>query len=333
MLRLTHILIAFSLVFCLSSVCISQGDVRSATGMPIPIGASVIWGQVEIKGLRPGEPKPTVFVTLLFSGAQMGRVQANDKGYYYFLQQARDGASLLVTVGGVDIGSTNITSAGGDRYDMTVAWNESLSRSAKPGVISVRDAYPNRSAANGVLMDKAFVQAKAKNFAEAIKTYDQIVSSDPNDFVAWTELGSIYFSDSKHPEAEKAYRRAIELKPNFTPALLNLGKLYFADKRFADAAIILENAVMSDKISPDGFHYLGLAYLQNKQGSKAVPVLNEAIRLAPTEMADIHLSLAALYNNAGVKDRAANEYKLFLAKRPDYKDRAKLEAYIKEFGK
>ena len=90
---------------------------------------------------------------------------------------------------------------------------------------------------------------------------------------------------------------------------------------------------MSDRNSADSFHYLGEAYLQNKQGSKAVVVLNEAIRLAPNEKADIHLRLGALYNAAGAKDRAANEYKLFLQKRPDHKDKSKLEAYIKENGK
>ena len=70
--------------------------------------------------------------------------------------------------------------------------------------------------------------------------------------------------------------------------------------------------------------------MQAKQGSKAVIALNEAIRLAPDENADLHLRLAALYNAAGAKDRAANEYKLFLAKRPKYPESQKLEKYIKE---
>jgi Tfp pilus assembly protein PilF len=64
-----------------------------------------------------------------------------------------------------------------------------------------------------------------------------------------------------------------------------------------------------------------------------VAVLNEAVRLAPNEKAEVHLRLASLYIAAGAKDRAANEYRLFLAKRPDFKDRTKLEAYIKENGK
>jgi cytochrome c-type biogenesis protein CcmH/NrfG len=182
-------------------------------------------------------------------------------------------------------------------------------------------------------MESAAEQAKAKNPNEAIKLYSQILRDDPNDFVAWTELGSVYFANSNITEAEKAYRKAIALKADFTLALFNLGKLYLSEKRFPEAVLVFENAVMSDKLSADGFHYLGEAYLQNKQGSKAVPVLNEAIRLAPNEKADIHLRLATLYNAANMKDRAANEYRLFLQKRPDHKERAKLENYIKENSK
>ena len=323
----------FLLVLLLSSAARSQGDVRSATGLPIPIGASVIWGQIEINGLQANEPKPTVFVTLLFNGTQIGRVQANDKGYYYFLQRARDGATLLVTVGGLDVGSQNLTSAGGERYDMTVNWTEGSKKPQQNAVISLKDAYANRTAANTALMEQASVKVKAKDVGGAVKLYEQIVSGDPNDFVAWTELGSLHFSNAKQPEAENAYKKALSLKPDFNLALMNLGKLYISQKRFPEAVVVLENAAMTDRSSADNFHYLGEAYLQNKQGSKAVIVLNEAIRLAPNEKADIHLRLAALYNAAGAKDRAANEYKLFLQKRPGHSDRAKLEAYIRENGK
>jgi len=318
------------LVLSCSVASKAQGDVRSATGLPIPIGASVIWGQVEIRGLKPSESRPSVFVTLLFNGAQIGRVQANDKGYYYFLQKARDGATLLVTVGGIDVGSQSLTSAGGDRYDMTVNWSENVKNAQTTGVISVKDAYTQRSAANTALIVKALSHAKAKDFGAAIKLYEQILASDPDDFVAWTELGSLHFNESNLSGAEKDYGKAIELKPDFTLALINLGKLYITQKRFTDAIPVLENSVLADRSSADSFHYLGEAYLQNKQGSKAVTVLNEAIRLAPIEKAEIHLRLATLYNNAGLKDRAANEYKLFLEKKPDHKDRAKLVAYIKE---
>ena len=41
-------------------------------------------------------------------------------------------------------------------------------------------------------------------------------------------------------------------------------------------------------------------------------------------------TLALLYDRAGMKDKAAAAYEQFLAARPDYSDRKKLEQYIKE---
>ena len=56
--------------------------------------------------------------------------------------------------------------------------------------------------------------------------------------------------------------------------------------------------------------------------------LNEALKLDPVGMADAHLRLAALYNGAGMKDKAAAEYEEFLKKRPDDPEKQKLQDYI-----
>jgi len=58
--------------------------------------------------------------------------------------------------------------------------------------------------------------------------------------------------------------------------------------------------------------------------------MNEALRIDPIGKAEIHLRIAAIYDNVGLKDLAATEYEQFLKKRPDYQDRKKLEKYIAE---
>ena len=313
-----------------SMTALAQGDVRSATGLPIPIGEPVIWGQVELRGLKPNEPRPNVVVTLVMNGAQVARAYADDRGYYVFRRQrASSGSVLQVTVGGLDVGSQMISPGSGDRIDMAIDW-ASNSRAAGPGVVSAKGLYQGRSQKNEKLFDQAVAASKGKDKDNAIKLFNELLASDPQDFVAWTELGSLYFAKEKHSDAIAAYDKALALKPDFMVALMNLGKLHIADKEFAKAALVLEKAIAADPTSPDAHHYLGEAYLQNKQGSKAVGALNEAIRLAPVEKADIHLRLATLYNAANLKDRAVNEYKLFLQKKPDYAEKAKLEKYIKD---
>ena len=92
----------------------------------------------------------------------------------------------------------------------------------------------------------------------------------------------------------------------------------------------LTKAVGLKPDSPDANYFLGDAYLRMKKGSLAVGYLNEALRLDPNGMAEVHLKLATLYDAAGVKEKAAAEYQEFLKQRPDYRERRKLERYIAE---
>lgn len=310
-------------------------DIRQATGLPIPIGAAVIYGQVKIRGLAANERKPTVFVTLFLSGAQVDRMQPNERGFYYFMRSPADGGQLVFEVNNSEVGRVVLSAGVGSsvRRDIEVDWLSAKQvGQALPGVVSVKSAYARAGDADKAF-DKAMVAAKAKKTVEALSLYKQIVEKDPKDFVAWTEIGSLYFGDSKYAEAESAYVTALEQKPDFMVALMNLGKLHLSQKQPDKAVIVFTTAATSDATSSDAFHYLGESYLQMKQGSKAVIALNESIRLAPMEKAELHLRLAALYNAAGVKDMAANEYKLFLGKKPDYPDKEKLEKYIKENAK
>lgn len=310
-------------------------DIREATGLPIQIGTPVIYGHVKLRGLAENEPKPSIHVALYVSGFQIDRVRANDRGYYYFLRSAADGASLVFEVDNVELGRVTLTAGVGStvRRDIEVDWRSAKrANQSAPGVISVKGAYSRSSDADKAF-DKGIAAAKAKKTVEALTIFNRIVEKDPKDFVAWTELGSLYFGDSKYTEAEAAYSKALELKPDFMIALMNLGKLYLNQRQPDKAAIVLTKAATTDVTSANAFHYLGEAYLMSKQGSKAVVALNESIRLAPVEKADLHLRLATLYNAAGLKDRAANEYKLFLAKKPDYSDKELMEKYIKENAK
>ena len=111
-------------------------------------------------------------------------------------------------------------------------------------------------------------------------------------------------------------------------ALISLGRLRIARQNFNGAIEVLSRAVKVQSTSPQANYFLGEAYLQVKLGSKAVPYLNEAIKLDPVGMADAHLRLAALYNARDLKYKAAVEYAEFLKQRPDYPEKKKLEAYI-----
>src|SRR5258705_480794 len=137
-----------------------------------------------------------------------------------------------------------------------------------------------------------------------------------------------FFNLGKLKDAEKACLRAIDEKPTFILPLLNLAKIRMANKNYEGAIEALDGAIKIEPTNAMANYLLGEAYLQIKKGSKAVGYLYQALKLDPNGMAEAHLRLAVLYNGAGMKDKAAVEYELFLKKKPDYQERKKLEAYI-----
>lgn len=321
---------AFLVVSLLAIALNAQSDdIRAATGLPIPIGAQVIYGKITLRGITAGERKPIVSVSLLVGGVQVDRAQTNDRGFYYFLRAPGDGMSLVVDVGGSEVGRLVLSAGTGSSFRQDLEVNWSPQPNTPPGVVTAKDLYARSVDANRQF-DLAIAASKAKDHTEAIDLFKKIVQADPKDFVAWTELGTLYFNDNKLADAEAAYQKAAAEKADFLPAWMNLGKLYLSQKKYDLAAGAFYSAVKADQTSADAFQYLGETFLQLKQGSKAVVALNQAIRLKPDEKAEIHLRLATLYIAAGAKDRAANEYRLFLEKRPAYPEKDKLEQFIKE---
>lgn len=330
-------IIGISILTLSATVGFAQDDeTRQASGLPMMIGGgsktqTPLSGKVTLLGLDTSKPKPTIIVSVYVSGGLIDKRQANESGSYYIPSVPREGIVLSVEVGGIEVGRYQLAPliSGSIRQDVTINMGE-ISNSKNPSsIISAKDFY-QRSEKNMEIYEKAISASKEKKNDIAIKFFNELLKNDPKDFVSWTELGTLYFKNEKYGEAETAYIKAIELKQDFIVALLNLGKLYLGKKTFQieKAILVLTKAVEVEPTSADANHYLGEAYLQNKKGSKAVGYLNEAIKLSPVEKAEIHLSLAALYNGAGLKDKAIEEYKMFLQKVPNFAEQGKIEKYI-----
>ncbi|MEQ1763681.1 MAG: tetratricopeptide repeat protein [Pyrinomonadaceae bacterium] len=326
--------IILAAVFLASFANAQVDDVSQVTGLPIPIGASVIYGQVLIRNVPRNERRPTIVVYLRNGGAQIDKYQTNDQGYWYFLRTPIDGHTLNFEIDGIEVGRTIIAGGISNRFrqDIELDWTQ-VKGFSKPasstGVVSARDRYERTPDAETALQ-KALTAIKEKKNDEALTLLNAAVEKDPKDYNAWMYLGTIHYSAKRNDEARTAYKKAIALKPDYFLANLNLGRLEVSQKQYDAAIVALLKAVEIDPASADANHLLGEAYLQNKKGSLAVGYLNKAIEIAPVEKAEIHLRLATLYNAAGLKDRAALEYKAFLGKVKEHPDRAKFEQYVKE---
>ena len=322
------------LVVSIFLVSLSSGFAHSTVTNGQTRGSLTLYGDVKVDESGAGGNKLGSLTIVLYSqgGATIvGRTTVPVNGRYRFNNVPAGEYELAVEAEMAEIARLHVSVVGrpGSDYqqDLEFAWKPMGSNTAsKPGTISAADLY-QRSSANESLFGKAQQSLTGKKYEEAVTLLTQVVKSDPQDFQAWSELGTALLLSNKKAEAEKAYEHAVEVRPTFKLALLNLGRLRLAEKKYEEAIVTLTTLVQLDPGSPDGNLFLGEAYLQTKKGSKAVAYLNEAARLGRP---DAHLRLATLYDAVGMKDKAVVEYLEFLKKRPDYPDRKKLEKYITE---
>lgn len=322
--------LAISLALILTVLYSSLGTsaaMQTGAGHTLYGDLTVDEGQVE--GL-----KPMSFDIILYTdgGRVVGRQTVTSKGRYRFTSVPNGNYDVVVELENQEVARLHFSLSSSFkndfRQDIALKWQTSRINPTgeKAKVISAADTYV-RPQTNIALFERSAAAMDKKNYEQAIAFLRQIVETDPNDFLSWTELGTAYLGKENSSEAEKAYVKALELRPKFFLALMNLGRLRIAEKNYDGAVDILTRAVTLKSDSGDANYFLGEAYLQIKKGSKAVAYLNEAVRLGKPEA---HLRLAALYDGAGLKDRAATEYDQFLKKKPDYVDRKKLEKYIAE---
>jgi len=294
-----------------------------------------VYGDVKVDESQvTDDQRPQVLDVILYTKGDMvfARQRISPNGRYRFMDIFSGDYYIVIESENKEIARVSLfisdTSPTDIKQDIALEWRATGFRSGNgPGVVSVADAY-NRSSSNKSLYQKSAREIESKNYPQAIATLVGLVAADPGDFPAWSDLGMLYFIQKDYEAAENSYASALKVKPDYFRALLSQGRVQLARKNYERAIESLEAALKLDAKSASANFFLGEAYLQIKKGSKAVGYLNEALKLDPVGMADAHLRLAALYNGAGMKDKAATEYEQFLKTKPDYADRKKLEEYI-----
>ena len=332
-MRVSRFVLILAVVGLLTTV---KGQERGERNLgPGARGENVIYGDLIVTGESPGA-KGTTYEIILYpkagSGMPLAKQSVSANGRYRFNNLLEGDYDIAVVVENNEITRVRVLLRApiyktDVREDITLEWKAAASQPSRPASISAEDIY-KREPANQKLFDKAAESTDKKKYAESIVVLKELVAKDANDFQAWSELGTVYLLSKNVSEAEKAYEQSTQIRPTFFLALMNLGRLRLIEQKYDAAIPVLTKAVEVKPTSPEANYYLGEAYLQIKKGSKAVSYLYEALKLDPIGRAEAHLRLAALYNAAGLKDKAAAEYVEFLKKKPDYPDKKKLEEYI-----
>lgn len=327
-------LLFFSLIMCIGSVSGQADNFCSEVGYTPSLDSPFaqipyIYGRITLRGFDPAAKLPNVTITMIDSNQTTNRWTIGKTGNFCFKLTSR-GTTLIVEVDGVETARRTVNSFGTaqQREDFEV-FAQGSQKSPPPGVVSAKFSHPPNPKTSELYKKLAEPEGK-KDSQKVIDYLKEIVALDPTDFIAWAKLGVLYFEKNSYSEADVAFRKSLELKVEYTPAWVNVAMMRVAQKQFEAAIEIFKHAASLEPKSARIYQLLGEAYLQAKKGSLGAEALNKAIELDPTGMAECHLQLAHLYQLAKANNLATKEYKLFLSKVPDYKDKNKLEEFIKK---
>ena len=334
----------FALVGGFSTITRGQEDLSRPDGLPSKIGGpscnnsggrpvATITGFLNVAG-APKTGTTAVFSVAVYAGGIfIGRRRLKPGGSFTFYCVPRENVMLVGEVDSVEASTVSAgmlsSSPSMNRQDVIINLSEFSERRQRTGVITVQNYY-ERKKTNQRLFEKALEAIQSGKTNSSIEILEQLLRSDAGDWPAWTVLGNVLFNNKRFPEAELSFEKSFMIKNDHLQTMLGLGRSALLNGRLERAIEILSAANVIEPNSADVHHYLGEAYFKIRKGSLGIPHMNRAIEIAPLEKAELHLRIAALYDAAKAKNLAANEYRLFLKKKPDFPDKQKLEAYIFE---
>lgn len=291
--------------------------------------APYIYGRIILKGLAQNAKLPRITVVYSDSRQPALRQVITRTGNYCFKRQGAGGI-LIIDIEGLEAARKNVSDIGEPRqredFELFIP---QTGQTFSPGVVSTRFTRTPNEKTND-LYKKAAEAESNKQSKQAIYLVKEIIAVDPEDFIAWAKLGSLYVAANQPKDAEGAFTRVLELRSDYPTALINFGMLRAFQNQFDAAVSLFERAILSDPKSAIAHRLLGESYLQIRKGTLGLAALDKAIELDPQGQAECHLLKARLYDLVGAKHLASAEYKAFLKKEPDHADRKKFEKYIKD---
>jgi tetratricopeptide (TPR) repeat protein len=162
-----------------------------------------------------------------------------------------------------------------------------------------------------------------QDFAAAEPLLKKALERDPNNYVAWFDLGFTDHALGKDPEAIAAYRKSVAAKADVFESNLNLG-LMLAESHQPDAEQFLRAATkLTPTAHPDEGHaraWMGLAgLLENSKPDEAIAAYRQVATLRPKDP-EPHLSAGLLLEKQGKPGEAEQEYQQALAADPSSAD-------------
>jgi len=147
---------------------------------------------------------------------------------------------------------------------------------------------------------------------DAAKEYQQILKQNPDLPGIHFRMGRLLLSKPNPPadvaaQARKEFEQELKIDPSNAEAEFILGELARQEQQWDDAVKHFSRASQLDAGFGDAFLGLGASLIATKKFAEAVPPLEAAVKLQPTNPI-AHYNLATAYSRTGKKAEADKEF-------------------------
>lgn len=164
--------------------------------------------------------------------------------------------------------------------------------------------YPRNKDAANLLGNLALAQGRP-DAAKAF--YNQALEADPAAAETYNNLGVLALQQKDVNGAMINFQTAVRLDPARADAWYNLGQVFLAGGNPTEGERSLRKAIDADPNLLGARYRLAVLLLGTQRGDQAVPLLEEAIRIAPDDAKFLFL-LATVYDDLGRTAEARDGY-------------------------
>jgi tetratricopeptide (TPR) repeat protein len=144
-------------------------------------------------------------------------------------------------------------------------------------------------------VDAGVKAADAGKFDDARKSFEAAVKKNPQNYIAYNNLGQVCEKLGDFPAAEDAFKHAVDLKPDLDKAAAELSVLYANDGKVDDALTVARNGLAKHPGSADLHVSMGVALAVKSLQDDAAKEFSAAVQSAPNDPS-VHLTFAHYLN-------------------------------------
>lgn len=137
---------------------------------------------------------------------------------------------------------------------------------------------------------KAFQE---KRYEDAAKAFTQAIDQDPENALGYVNFGNLLAAMNDFERAERFFQKAITLDEKMATAFYGLANLYYESERYTEAAKLYQKSIDCGIEGADAFYMLGKCFERENQPKLALPYMQRAAELAPSDL-QIRLSYGIL---------------------------------------